>query len=155
MTPGSRGTLDPEPPRPRIRFPGGHPHSSLPRGAPTNSSPLSPSSPPLAAKVHLGGTEPCGRGWGGGVVPPAHSPTLTAGACGDSTLAPEQLASLGPPLSSPPTHALAAGPSFTLPPSPLQGRRKDLASTSLDTTLPQNLVLATSDLLLLLTQPPD
>lgn len=40
-------------------------------------------------------TEPCGRGWwGGGVVPPAHSPTLTAGACGDSTLA-RELASLG------------------------------------------------------------
>lgn len=74
-------------------------------------------------------------------MPPAHSPTLTAGACGDSTLA-RELASLGPPPSSPPTHALTAGPSFTLPPSALLGRRKNLASTSLDTTLPQNLVLA-------------
>lgn len=82
-------------------------------------------------------TEPCGRRWGGGVVPPAHSPTLTAGACGDSTLA-RELASLGLLRALRP-HTLAAGLSFTLPPSPLQGHRKDLASTSLDTTLPQNL----------------
>lgn len=66
-------------------------------------------------------------------MPPAHSPTLAAGACGASTLA-RELASLDPPPSSPPTHALAALPSFTLPPSALQGYRKDLASTSLDNT---------------------
>lgn len=46
--------------------PRGDPHPSLPRGAPSNSLPHLPSSPPLAAKVHLGGTEPCGRGSGGG-----------------------------------------------------------------------------------------
>lgn len=46
--------------------PRGDPHPSLPPGAPSNSLPHLPSSPPLAAKVHLGGTEPCGRGSGGG-----------------------------------------------------------------------------------------